>query len=299
MSELMIKDEEKSIIANIVLNGDLSGLKPEEKVKYYNMFCDSLGLNPVTKPFDIITLNNKQVLYAKKDCAEQLRKINGVSVIELKKTFESGIYIVECKVQDKTGKIDISTGAVSILNLKGDMLANAIMKAETKAKRRATLSICGLGILDETELETIPEFKDISSNIELKDEIKNNIKNSSVNYTSNGIVEEKKVIINNSVTTPKKDAVIKIAGALLLKLSNLEIAPFKKELKYYTEMKNNTDEISEEKYQEELIRLELLKTAIEANKKLKTGAINDTDPPEVQFKEPNQPPVDKLPKGVL
>jgi hypothetical protein len=41
-------------------------------------------------------------------------------------------------------------------NLKGDALANALMKAETKAKRRVTLSIAGLGWLDETELETIP-----------------------------------------------------------------------------------------------------------------------------------------------
>jgi hypothetical protein len=29
------------------------------------------------------------------------------------------------------------------------------MKAETKAKRRVTLSICGLGFLDETEVETL------------------------------------------------------------------------------------------------------------------------------------------------
>jgi hypothetical protein len=31
------------------------------------------------------------------------------------------------------------------------------MKAETKAKRRATLSVCGLGFLDETEIEDIPQ----------------------------------------------------------------------------------------------------------------------------------------------
>jgi hypothetical protein len=30
------------------------------------------------------------------------------------------------------------------------------MKCETKAKRRATLSICGMGILDETEVDDIP-----------------------------------------------------------------------------------------------------------------------------------------------
>ena len=33
---------------------------------------------------------------------------------------------------------------------------NAKLKAITKAKRRVTLSICGLGFLDETEIETIP-----------------------------------------------------------------------------------------------------------------------------------------------
>ncbi len=38
-----------------------------------------------------------------------------------------------------------------------DDLANAMMKAETKAKRRVTLSICGLGMLDETEMATVRE----------------------------------------------------------------------------------------------------------------------------------------------
>jgi hypothetical protein len=46
---------------------------------------------------------------------------------------------------------------VSIANVNGEARANAMMKAETKAKRRVTLSICGLGMLDETEVESIPE----------------------------------------------------------------------------------------------------------------------------------------------
>jgi hypothetical protein len=41
-------------------------------------------------------------------------------------------------------------------HLKGDALANALMRAETKAKRRVTLSLAGLGWLDETEIVTIP-----------------------------------------------------------------------------------------------------------------------------------------------
>jgi hypothetical protein len=45
---------------------------------------------------------------------------------------------------------------VNIKGLYGDALANAMMKSSTKAKRRLTLSLCSVGLLDETELETIP-----------------------------------------------------------------------------------------------------------------------------------------------
>jgi hypothetical protein len=72
------------------------------------------------------------------------------------------VYVVTASGQDRTGRTDTSTGAVTIGTLKGDALANALMKAETKAKRRLTLSICGLGILDETEIETIPDARPVA-----------------------------------------------------------------------------------------------------------------------------------------
>jgi hypothetical protein len=163
MSEIMIKSD-KDIIANIVLKGDISQLNPNEKVKYYNMFCESLGLNPVTKPFQIISFQGKESLYATKDATEQLRKINKVSIVGLQKEFKDMLYIVTAKALDKDNRTDVSTGVVNIALLKGEQLANAIMKAETKAKRRVTLSICGLGILDESELDGMPihQVKDIS-----------------------------------------------------------------------------------------------------------------------------------------
>jgi hypothetical protein len=52
---------------------------------------------------------------------------------------------------------------VATVGLKGDALANALMKAETKSKRRVTLSICGLGMLDETEVDTIPDARKVES----------------------------------------------------------------------------------------------------------------------------------------
>lgn len=71
------------------------------------------------------------------------------------KKIENGVYIVTARVE-ADGRCDEATGAVAIEGLKGDALANAIMKCETKAKRRATLSFAGLGMLDETEIESIP-----------------------------------------------------------------------------------------------------------------------------------------------
>jgi len=139
-----------------VLHGDLRQFSPEQKVKYYTHLCQSLKLNPLTRPFQLLILNGKEVLYATRDASEQLRKINGVSVVEMTKEREGDIYIVTVKVQDKTGRFDIGTGAVNTRGVTGSDLANKIMTAETKAKRRATLSICGLGMLDETEVETIP-----------------------------------------------------------------------------------------------------------------------------------------------
>ncbi len=145
------------IIQKLVLDGDLSRMSGNLKVEYYNRFCDSLGLNPLTQPFQIIKFQGKEKLYATKDCTEQLRKIHGVSITDISTTSLNGVFIVTAKAMDKTGKTDSATGAITIENLKGDNLANALMKAETKAKRRVTLSICGLGMLDDSEFEITPD----------------------------------------------------------------------------------------------------------------------------------------------
>lgn len=145
------------IMESVITKGDLSKLTPEERSRYYGEVCNSVGLNPLTKPFEYITLNGKLQLYALRNCTDQLRQIHKVSVIDMSETERDGLCIVTCKVTDGSGRTDMAKGAVSIANLKGEALANAIMKAETKAKRRATLSLCGLGWLDETEVEDIPD----------------------------------------------------------------------------------------------------------------------------------------------
>lgn len=141
-----------------LIGGDLSKLSSAERLSLYNHVCDSLGLNPLTRPFEYIVLNNKLTLYAKRDCTDQLRKIHqvGITIVERGK-FEESVYVVRAQATLPNGRTDEALGAVNIAGLKGENLANALMKAETKSKRRVTLSICGLGLLDETEVETIPQ----------------------------------------------------------------------------------------------------------------------------------------------
>jgi hypothetical protein len=102
----------------------------------------------------------KTILYANKSCTEQLRVINGVSITKLIRTIDDGLLTVEAHAVDANGRTDIATGALWIeiagsKTMRGDDLAVAYMKAETKAKRRVTLSICGLGMLDESEIDYV------------------------------------------------------------------------------------------------------------------------------------------------
>ena len=161
MNNLVEKDP-AAVLQNVLINGDLKDLNDQERVQYYNKVCESVGLNPLTKPFDYIRLSGKETLYAKKDATDQLRKIHGVSCRVTSREEADGLYIVTMGAQDKHGRSDEDIGAVQIAGLRGEAKANAIAKATTKAKRRVTLSICGLGWLDETEVSDIPNVKPVN-----------------------------------------------------------------------------------------------------------------------------------------
>jgi len=142
--------------------GDIGRLDPSQRISLYKAVCDSLGLNPLTQPFEYLTLNGKVQLYAKKSCTEQLRQIHGVSVLALEQEMRGDILCMTARVRDRSGREDIATGAVNLKGLAGENLANAYMKCETKSKRRATLSICGLAMLDETEIDSIAGARSVS-----------------------------------------------------------------------------------------------------------------------------------------
>lgn len=174
-----------AMMEKVLVGGDLSALTPAERMNYYKEVCNSLGLNPLTRPFAYIVLNDKLTLYALRDTTDQLRKIHSINVQIVDRATVEGVYIVTARATDGTGRSDESIGAVPLIKADGewgtapsgkryfkpnggtsplspDERANAIMKAETKAKRRVTLSLVGLGWLDESELETIKDARPVT-----------------------------------------------------------------------------------------------------------------------------------------
>jgi hypothetical protein len=145
------------VMEHVLIRGDLGALTHQERARYYIRICESLGLNPMTKPFEYLTLNGKLTLYALKGATDQLRKLHGVSVAIVSYEASDSLFTVHVRAKDRDGREDEDFGVVSLPDtLKGEARANTILKAVTKAKRRVTLSLCGLGFLDETEVEDIP-----------------------------------------------------------------------------------------------------------------------------------------------
>ena len=155
----------QNIITSIIINGDISRLSPQQKVTYYKEFCERLGLDPMMQPFKILRLNGKQILYCDRSGAQQLNKLYKVSHEIKAREVIAGCYVVTAQASTPDGRATESIGAVSIANMKGDNLCNAMMKAETKAKRRSTLDLLGLGMLDESEIPPGPH----KGSIELTD----------------------------------------------------------------------------------------------------------------------------------
>ena len=148
---------DQAIIDSIVLLGDLSGLKAGQLTSYYSYRCHQVGLDPSAKPFDLLNLSGKKVLYANAGATQQLANLHGLSTQITQRERVENVYVVSVRCVGKDGRSSENQGAVDIEGLRGEKLANALMKATTKAIRRTILAHVGLGMLDESELDTIPK----------------------------------------------------------------------------------------------------------------------------------------------
>jgi hypothetical protein len=157
MSQALTTTEPVSAQAleHVLGTGDLSKLTTQQRVEYLVATCKSLGLNPLTRPIRFLSLNGQIQIYFTRDGTDQLRSSRNITLHVVDKSIDAGVFSVTVRARTKDGREDEDIGAV-VLPASGDSRANALMKAITKAKRRVTLSICGLGQTDESELDTMP-----------------------------------------------------------------------------------------------------------------------------------------------
>lgn len=173
------------LLAKIVQSGDLSMLSQQDRLIYYFTYCRQLGLNALSKPFDYLEEKDKDgkikkiSLYPNAIAASQLRDSRNVStrIVEEKIMLDGEIYsvTVEARIGDRTEQ---ATGKVGIKAdnwgkpLNGDAKAKAMKKAETQARRRATLAIVGLDAIgDEDRKASISDIPPDAWTPELNDKL--------------------------------------------------------------------------------------------------------------------------------
>ena len=196
--EMMLPQVSPEILEQAMEVGDIAKMSPQVRVAYYIATCLSVGLNPYTRPFDLIEGDDGKVRqYPNKSAAEQIRKRDQISLPVVSRVKDGDLYIVTVRATTPSGREEEAQGIVALVKpigqwktaqsgkryfdpakdkegqdiyqpLRGTELANALMKAETKAKRRATFGIAGLGFDEEPSGEPVNmdfatgEFKRLS-----------------------------------------------------------------------------------------------------------------------------------------
>jgi hypothetical protein len=145
-----------TVVEQALMYGDFSGLSEADRLGFMQKLCRDMGIDIRKNPFQWIVLNGKLVPYAKKSCTDQLREVHHISIQVIEQKQINGAYVVQVRATNQNGRFDEDLGAAHVEGLTGDAYGNAVKKAITQAKRRVTLSICGLGMLDESEVENIP-----------------------------------------------------------------------------------------------------------------------------------------------
>lgn len=174
-TELSKPNTTEAAIEKVVLKGDLNGLTPVERVQYSFALCRSLGLNPLTHPIDYLEEQGKLKVYINAIGVAQLRERHGISTAIVRSQKDDEFIYTTAKATNRNGRAEESTAVVPLHDkygkpLTGAAKANAIMKAETKAKRRATLALCGIP-WDDGENVKRSQFLDPPADVLPNDEI--------------------------------------------------------------------------------------------------------------------------------
>lgn len=141
-----------TMIEHAIIAGDFSNLSEEQKTEHYHAVCKATGIPFEIRPFGYFQNEGKTQLMALKAGTDYARKMHCISVTKLTREVVDELVIVTVEGSTKDGRTDSAIGAIALPSSPKER-ADAIMSAETKAKKRLTISLAALGMLDESETE--------------------------------------------------------------------------------------------------------------------------------------------------
>lgn len=146
-------------------NGDLSKLTEVERKIVYIELCKHYGFDPLSFPLDYVKGKKGSLkIYVNSVGASQLREKFNISVEIKSRELLDDVWVV-IAIAKRNNRTEEAAGAVSIYDdynkTSPSQKVNALKKAETQAKRRATLNISGFGWDNENKGKIInAEFHD-------------------------------------------------------------------------------------------------------------------------------------------
>ncbi len=134
---------------------DSRDMTESERRAMLESLCRALGLNPLVHPVRFLVLNGAEMLYVTRQGTDQIAarlRINRETIVGPEVRDIGGQKLVFCQVRAREpgpdGRSDVATATLPLKDPSNDL-----MKCETKAKRRAVLSLVGLGLLTEEDAE--------------------------------------------------------------------------------------------------------------------------------------------------
>lgn len=160
--------DRETLETRVALNSNLWGMPDDQVWLYYRWMAERLGLDPMSHPFDVITDQKQQTkkLYANSSCTSQLGEKHRISYGEMKIDANEALIKLGYKVAHVSvratapnGRFLVAEAFVDLIGyegrpLAGNNLVNALKKAGTQCRRRATLQLLGLAVPSE-EIPTI------------------------------------------------------------------------------------------------------------------------------------------------
>jgi hypothetical protein len=200
--------EQSKLDAFLTKNGETGQLTIAEKSILLSKVCEEYGLNPVLVPFNFILFQGKERLYLTKVGCDSIANNKQLTRIITTRHYdiETNIYTVSAMVSDDKRKEEASASVYcasydakkqAFSRLSGEALANAYLKTESKAKRRATLAFIGFAF-EEDSFESFDAVEPLANECEAK------TKAIAIAMTSTKTKEARKAVVKEVVKEEKE-----------------------------------------------------------------------------------------------